>query len=383
MNKLARLLKIIGSYLSCLIYRNRKKAIFGSWFGNKFADNSKYLYKFMFNNNNNIRPIWITKSAEVYNDMRESGYEVYSHNSIKGIYHQLTSGIYFTCTGKNDVSFYLMGKAKHVELWHGIPLKKIMYDDKINKDHREMNSFKKRLVDGPEANNLFIVSTSKKITEIYESAFKINKSKILQLGQPRNDVFFDESLEDKDFPNEYKEKKVILYMPTHRKEGKIKFDIDKILNLKEINNLCENYNVLFLIKKHYFHKNEVIDLNNYKNIIDITNLDFDSQMLLKYTDILISDYSSCYIDYLLLDRPIIFYNFDYDDYLKTDREMYFEYNLVTPGSKVSSCEELLSEIDILLNNKDEYYEKRRIVRNLFYDVNNQGIVSSKIIKELF
>ncbi|WP_157453657.1 CDP-glycerol glycerophosphotransferase family protein [Clostridium sartagoforme] len=45
------------------------------------------------------------------------------------------------------------------------------------------------------------------ISQIYTSAFRINKNKILQFGQPRNDVFFNDDIEDNNFPKEYKEKK--------------------------------------------------------------------------------------------------------------------------------------------------------------------------------
>ena len=379
-----KLVRVILSYLSLLTFRNNDKLIFGAWFGNKFLDNSKYLYKYI-NNISGLRNIWITKNIDIYEKLKADGYEVYMNNSLKGIYHQLTTSKYFTRTGKSDVSYYLLSGAEHIELWHGIPLKKIMYDDKISNDHNLMEEKKlhRRIINWPENHKMKVVSTSDKITEIYEGAFNVNKYKILQLGQPRNDVFFDENLEDKDFPLEYKNNKTILYMPTHRKEGRIKFDIDEILDLKEINELCKKNNVLFLIKKHYYHSNEKINLDDFSNVKDITNEDYDSQMLLKYTDILITDYSSCYIDYLLLDRPIIFYNFDYDDYLKTDREMYFDYEYVTPGNKVKTYKELEKEIIYLLSNNDLYLEQRKKIRNLFYDIDNQNIVSNKIIETLF
>lgn len=383
MSKLAKLFNVCISYISCLCFRNSKKVIFGSWFGNKFADNSKYLFKSMLVDKR-LRAIWITKNIDIYNEMKKQGYEVYIHNSLKGIYHQLTASKYCTCTGKDDVSYYLLGNAKHIELWHGIPLKKIMYDDNINNNHKDNDddNILKKILKGPEAKSLEVVSTSDRISQIYTSAFRINKNKILQFGQPRNDVFFNDDIEDNNFPKEYKEKNIILYMPTHRKEGKVKFDIDKILDLRKINELCKKNNMLFLIKKHYYHNNENINLGDFSNILDITNEEYDSQMLLKYTDILITDYSSCYIDYLLLDRPIIFYNFDYDDYLETDREMYFDYETITPGNKVSNYEELESEIKSLINNSDSLSEERKKVRNLLYDKQNQNIVANRFINYL-
>lgn len=384
--KIKIILKIILIYITCLPIRNKKKIIFGAWFGNKFADNSKYLYKSALNNKN-IRPIWITKNRKVYDEMKADNYEVYMGKSFKGIYYQLTSKFYVTCTGKNDVSYYLMGGAKHIELWHGLPLKKIMYDDLINKSHnKEDNKIKsiiKKIEVFPERKKLYLVSTSSKITQIYTSAFRIGKDKIKKLGQPRNDVFFNEEIEDTNFPQIYKDKKVILYMPTHRDEGKQYLDIEKKFDLKRLNKLCKDNNVIFLIKKHYYHLNEKIDLNKYENIEDITDKVYDSQMLLKYTDILITDYSSCYIDYLLLDRPIVFYNFDYDNYVINDREMYFEYNSVTPGKKVESYSALENELYKLLNNEDEYIGLRKKVRDIFYSLDNQSTVCNKIINFFF
>ena len=88
----------------------------------------------------------------------------------------------------------------------------------------------------------------------------------------------------------------------------------------------------------------------------------DIQELLMDTDILISDYSSTYIDYLLLDRPLIFYNFDYEDYLQNDREMYYDYDEVTPGYKAATFDELMTELDSIAKDEDHFVEERQRVR---------------------
>lgn len=77
----------------------------------------------------------------------------------------------------------------------------------------------------------------------------------------------------------------------------------------------------------------------------------DIQELLMDTDLLITDYSSTYIDYLLLDRPMVFYDFDYQDYLRTDREMYYDYDDVTPGYKAETFGQLLDELDLIFQEK--------------------------------
>ncbi len=376
-----KIFKVLIYYISCLSIRNKRKVIYGAWFGNKFADNSKYLYR-MAIKDKELRNIWITKSEKVYKEMKEFGYEVYMSKSLKAIFHQLTAGIYFTCTGKEDVDYYLLGSAKHVELWHGVPLKKIMYDDKYNQSIDTRESQLKTVLKNRMKQKEYVIATSKKIKEIYINAFRLESERILNLGQPRNDVFFNDDIEDINFSKEFKNKKVILYMPTHRNEGKTRLKITEIMDLPKLNKICKENDYIFLIKKHYYHIDEEENIDQYENIIDITKEIYDSQLLLKYAEILITDYSSCYIDYLLLNRPIIFYNFDYKNYIMNDREMYFEYSKVTPGEKVINYLELEHEILNLISKKDIYKEERERVKSIFYSIENQRSVSVNLLNTL-
>lgn len=388
MNKILKsIFKIIISYLSMLSIRSKKIYIFGSWFGEKFADNPKYLYLEALEDKT-LRPIWITKNKGVCEELIKKGYEVYLYKSLKGIYYQLRASVFFTCTNREDVYAPALGGAVHIDLWHGLPLKKIMYDDKIsnliyNSKHQVLKSQLRFMLFSIPYKKEYVVSTSKKITEIYTSAFRKNKDKILELGQPRNDIFFDNSLEVDEFPQIYKDKKIILYMPTHRNEGKIKFPIEEVLDLELLNKFCEENNIIFLIKKHYYHQKEKIELKNYTNIKDITQLDFDAQQLLKHADILITDYSSCYIDYLLLNRPIIFYNFDYDKYTREDRELYFEYSSVTPGVKAENFQDLYEALsETVQEGYNKFREEREKVTSIFYSPKNQKIVGENILKHV-
>lgn len=385
---LGKILYIAINYLSMLSIRSNRIYIFGAWFGNKFSDNSKYLY-LQASKDKDIRCIWITKNQKVYQDLKDRGIEVYMHKSLRGIFYQLRAKYYFTCTADYDVNSILLGGARHINLWHGIPLKKIMWDDKISNVFHKKSLVKKviskiynLLLYFPKRHQ-YLISSSEEITKIYISAFRIKEDKIFELGQPRNDVYFDKTLEDEDFPGLYKEKNVILYMPTHRNKGETKLLAKDLFDLKLLDEFCEKNNTIFLIKKHFYHANEIEDISEYKNIIDITNENFDSQLLLKYADILITDYSSCYIDYLLLDRPIIFYSFDYMEYTVNDRELYFDYSSVTPGLKVDNFKGLFSSLNkLIIDKNDEFINERKVIKNLFYNKENQNIVSFNILKTI-
>lgn len=379
------LLKLTIIYLSMLSIRSKRIFVFGSWNGNKFADNSKYLY-LEASKQSDVKAIWITKDNETYKQLQSENYLVYYYTSLKGIYYQLRAGIYFTCVSRFDVFSLLMGNAININLCHGVPLKKMVYDDHLT---NKMYSSKINIVKVYLTNILYflpnrkeyIVSTSEKITEIYLSAYRKRKDQVLQLGQPRNDVFFDDRLETDGFPFREEHRKIILYMPTHRNEGKNRIKMNGILDFKLLDKYCNENDLIFIIKKHYFHRNEFENLCDFKNIIDISNKDYDSQLLLKYAHILITDYSSCYIDYLLLNRPIIFYYFDFDNYLINDREMYFDYDKVTPGPKVKTFKELYTLLQQMINNNEgDYQNQLKDVKNIFYSYSNQKSVGSNILQ---
>ena len=98
--------------------------------------------------------------------------------------------------------------------------------------------------------------------------------------------------------------------------------------------------------------------------------------------ILITDYSSTYIDYLLLDRPVIFYDFDYDSYIEKDREMYFSYDEVTPGIKAGTFDELMEGMRQIVSGTDDFKADRKKVRDLFYCKRGQREVGRALLEKM-
>lgn len=377
--------EVLISYLSMLSVRSKKIYVFGAWGGNKFSDNPKYLYLEALKDKD-LTAIWITRNKNVYTTLKSRGYRVYLYNSIPGIYYQLRASVYFTCMSKQDVFTLIMGNATRINLWHGVGLKKILNDDKITvrKFKKNSKSLKRRIwlkINSLPKRKAYLLSTSDTMSEIFSNAFKKNKTEILQFGQPRNDVFFNDTLEFEDFEFKEAARKIILYMPTHRKEGKERMLMSELLDLKRLNQFCSENNILFLIKKHYYHNHEKENLDAYAHIQDITQTEYDSQQLLKYTDILITDYSSCFVDFLLLNRPVIFYNYDYEKYILNDRDFYFDYDTTTPGEKATNFNELFAAItNAITGGNDAYVESRKRVKDIFYSEDNQKQVGKKILE---
>lgn len=383
---------LIYCYLTCFIaskfHWDRNLIVFGAWWGNKFDDNPAFLFEYVNLERKNVNAVWITSNRGVLKEVRKSGYKALYAYSFSAWFTCLRAKYFVYCTSRADFSKMLLpclGGAVCVTTWHGIPLKKIGNDDNINKFN---NQTKNRIafsnyIDNKFFKNSFAISTSPAISNIYMSAFKLPASHVLNLGQARNDYFFQNK------PNKIKElyndfEKIIVYMPTHRNEGNTTMDMHKILDLEKINKLCEEYNVVFLIKKHYFHRNEVgISDNEYSNIRELTSMNPEVQEFMMSGDIMISDYSGSFIDYLLLDRPEIFYSYDLSDYLSKDRNLYRDYlqeNI--PGRICTDTDQLIDELKLLLNGTDNYIDLRENVRNYYFSKWNQGVVCPQQIDSI-
>ena len=110
-------------------------------------------------------------------------------------------------------------------------------------------------------------------------------------------------------------------------------------------------------------------MNIQSENIMVINKDADPYVFLKLADVLITDYSSIYFDYLLLNRPIIFFAYDLKEYLKDSREMYFDYDEFTPGEKVWDYQGLKNSIVKAIYCSGEYKEARNLIRKYVFNYN--------------
>ena len=381
MRIIRKIINAIVLYSSMLSIRSKKIWVYGAWAGMKFSDNSKYMYLYM-QNDPSIKSIWISKRKDIVEDLNNHGLEAYMYNSFKGIWYQLRAKYVLFCVAVTDVNEYLVGNAYLINLMHGIGGKKSGYADNINTNnpfYHESLSIKLRSLARRKS---FYISTAFSYDEVIKNTFRAKKYQIIHAGFARNDVFF------KEFQNDTSKKyvsnnKYIIYLPTHRQEGRKPFRLDSVLDFSRLNRLLKEYDYTLIVKKHYYHSKEKIEAENYSNIIDLTGTDYDTQLLMKESNMLITDYSTCYVDYLLTGKPICFYCFDLEEYQKTDRELVFDYEESTPGFKASNFEELFGFLeDYLAFNKDSYKNTRLNMKELFFDLYSCQETSSLIAQKI-
>lgn len=367
-----------------LLPRNRHLVVFGAEAGKGFRGNPKYLF-LNLPSVKDLRCVWILKDRQAVANIRKLGYACYHCHTWQGIYMQLRAKTFIHSHSiHDDFNRYLLGGATSINTWHGVGLKKVWGANKNTFTYKALHErnplqrwLKKYVVKTQTAKKNYVFSTSERVSSYYPETFLVGRDHVLSLGQARNDVFFERTTEEDNFPTYIKENKIITYMPTHRRFGKGDDNISDILDLEDINAFCEKHDYLFLVKRHMFSKGRID--RRFRHIIDVSRDNLEPQLLLKHTDLLITDYSSCYTDFLLLDRPIIFYCYDLETYLATSNEMYFEYDDVTPGPHAESFAALLDALTDFANGRDLYQHERKRVLNIFYDKENQGKVTDKQI----
>lgn len=294
-------------------FRNKKIWVLGAWEGKKFDDNSMYFIKYIKEYHSNIiRPIWLTNNPQTLLQVKEKGYEAYLNGSILGKWYQLRAGVSIYTNGLIDFGIVpLVGGSKVVSLWHGMSFKRI-----YNGTYTGLALITKKILDkffSWTYRNITLV-TSDYGTKWVSEMFTLNKKKIFITGQPRNDAFRNLIKADvlkKTTINP--SKRLVVYMPTYRKpalghDAMAKI-IENLYNNKTLNSALDNTNSVFVAKLHPLTPHiSLINRDNFM-ILDYAEIE-NNQELLGVADCLITDYSSCFIDYALLGRPIVFYTPD-------------------------------------------------------------------------
>ena len=330
--------------------------------------NSKYLFEYVKEHLPQITPLFVINEENLRRELSEQyGKEYFIETESKeGISRVLEAGVWFTSAG---LPVYGTGLGKNrliVNLWHGVPLKKIaLMDPNLKKAARIY--FKKIFSE----NYTWILTTSRELVPVMAKSFQISEDRLRVWGQPRNDCIFappdrKQILEDV-YPDLPEYKKVVLYAPTFRDYGNTRLFPFEDFDKKVFEDFLEQEKILLLLRLHIkeaaaadAYVSSRIRRFGSEEAGDVTGM-------LGMFDLLITDYSSIYIDYLLTDKPLMFLPYDRERYLD-GRGMNFDYDEVTPGPKPETMKEFMMEIKEFMNGEDSWKKERDRVNLKFNEV---------------
>ncbi len=377
--KMGMNLKHLFSYLLSKLYRDKvyeNLLVFGSDNGQAFAGNSKVLFLYI-SKNSKYHCVWITGSEKVFNDLKKQNYQVVLNKNLIQTIKILKAAKYIFIThGFGDIFFIDFSPgSKLIHLGHGISFKKgghDLTDSFMPFTEKVMN---KKLVESMS----LLIDSSEETKRHKMTRFGLKSNKVVVTGYPRNDILANHTkkleYEIKSRLNIDRNNEVILYAPTFR-DYEYKIPLNEKF-LKNLDKFLIKENKVLIYKPHPF--TEDIDLSLYKKIISMKR-NIDIMDLLIIADVLITDYSSVFYDYLLTLRPIIFFADDLERYIKV-RDFYYDYKSFVPGPFVTSGDDLINKLKTINDWNPAYEEKRKLIRDKFNKYSD-GRATERIIEHL-
>lgn len=373
-------LHLIGFIPSILFiffpFRNKKSIIFNSQFNTTFEHNSKTLFLHMIGDQSNDLEIYYVMNDDGLRRKLNQKYGNYfiSTSSILGVFKVLFAHTWITSSLETPVGGVgLSIKRKVIHLGHGSPIKKVGLG--VNS-----NSILRRLYYHLLKSNFsYFLSTSKEFDDAWADCLGFNLNRVIRAPQARNDKI----VRSQAIPFN-KDHYSILYAPTWRPGSDIRifpfddFDIDLLTSFLNKNDIH-----IYLRVHPNFVQSLPFSLSHHSNIFILSSDEVeDINEVLGSFDLLVTDYSSIYFDYLLTLKPIIFLPYD-QDYYGEVVGFTIPYEKLTPGPKPITLIDFIYEIELFYNNNDEYLPQRKVVDDLVNPIkSNHAQSCASVVIEL-
>lgn len=353
-------------FASHFVPRRKTLWVFGAWQGRLYGDNPKYMFEYVNRNHPEIEAVWISRESSVVDHVRFLGFRAENAMSREGKRLCLRAGAGFMSEGLWDLCHYCLGGAKKIQLWHGMAFKRIQ-------GYRPFPAHKWGVYPYDYSRMEWMTTSPEAVTHFGEG-YRIPENQLHITGFPRLDVLANggENPHFEALKTSHPGQKLVVYMPTHRNFGKNAGSYLTAEQLENLNRLLAEHNILMIFKPH-FH-----ELSHYaayglklSHIILATDsaLYGDVYSYLQYADAMVADYSSVIFDYACLDRPVVLYPYDLEEYEAQDMGLYVPYRETATGPICKSWEEVVSQLERQFEH-DEWKETRNAIRRRIHQYND-------------
>lgn len=342
----------IFSALNKLIKKD-DRTIFIYCANDKLIDNSEALFHHLIDNgyNKKYRIICGVGNPDEYISLVTDN--VLFIPKSKCIPQYMRSGHVFYSQGKIPIK--PTSKQCVINMWHGIPLKRIGKLANIN--------------NGNEFFFTYVCASSEMFRPIMARAFGCPEENVCICGEQKQDRLFSKK--------ERRNYKYIVWTPTFRQSKYLGYDDSTDATLlppladdewDELNDVLSKNNVKMLVKLHPMQNLSGFEHETKTHLQVISDRHFREQgknlySELAQSDALISDFSSVYLEYLVINRPICFAMSDMSEYSETRGFVFENPKDFMPGHIAETKEQLFSFIKDISDDRDPYREKREAVRD--------------------
>ena len=357
-------LKAMGAFLPI----DEKLVVFSAH-SRKYNDSPRALYEYMLSHPEykDYKIVWGLEDPE-HVELPGTAIKVKA-DTPEYFKYCLKAKYWITCVNIERNLHFKKRRCRYLNTWHGTPFKHVGNDAGVRKDY----DF--------SAIDLFCYASEYE-KEIYKRAFNVREEALIPTGLPRNDELYRV---DVDKIKAIKErlglplnKKIILYAPTWRDSTdngatySIKPPIDTKKWEKE---LGDDFIVLF---RTHGYTNKLLGIKFNDTIRDYSAYPVINDLFV-VSDILMSDYSASMADYSILERPILCFAYDYEQY-RAERGLYLNYEKEMPSGILRTEEEVLKYIKVM-----DYAQECRKTKTMIKDKLLQygGEATQKCLAALF
>jgi len=350
--------------------------------GAHYGDAPRYIYERLLARDHGLQIFWSNNTTQRFPDPSTTKIKRHSPR----YYWELSRARYWVNNQNFPSTLEKPEKTEFLQTWHGTPLKRMQHDVP-NMQSRDPG-YQERAARLTSYWDM-LLSASPYATECFRSAFQY-AGRILEVGYPRNDPFFSDDADERTAQVKSRlglgddPRKVILYAPTFRDDERkgvhwkhrIELDLAKM-----VEEFGDEY--VIVLRFHQLVRQSISKLKLSRGDVLIDGSGYpDVQELLMATDILITDYSSIFFDFALLERPIIFFAYDLEKYQDKLRGFYLDLEASAPGPVVRTSDEVVDSVRNI-QTVAAAYAQRIAEFNSTYGPGNDGHASDRVIDAFF
>jgi len=363
--------------LDYLTPKNRTLLVFGGDEGTKFTGNSRMLFEAACRTGS-WEPYWISTSRTVVAAVEAAhpGRAVLG-TTPRALLLGIRARAVLVSHSRRDVGLPGYSRLRrYVQLTHGVGPKTMGYAKR---------DFDRAVLNRETSTYAHVICSSAFEATFWERGYHLPLDDIWPIGVPRTDLLLEPADPALAAEHPVLRGTVVLYAPTFR-DWAVLEDYLPIpgMDPAALVDLLEEHDATLLIRPHYYETEAAratIDRVGSPRVQTADDSVFgDAIELLKHVDVLVTDYSSIYTDFLLLDRPIIFNPVDLAEYEGT-RGFFFRYDDHTPGAKAVTAAEFLAALETELTGQDPHRQERASARELFF-AHPSGGARERIMRRL-
>jgi CDP-glycerol glycerophosphotransferase (TagB/SpsB family) len=340
-------------------------------FNHTFSGNERAVFEHV-KNDESIKKIILTRSRHV--QVTGKNVVVVPLHSPEGQGYLLRSKVIFIKHTPTRNIEYSLSPAHHdfINLWHGIPLKRIGVAsldqqgnlDALQREHRKCKA---------------VIASSRVDRMAMAAAFyPLTYNDVWVTGLPRNDfIVCEESALPPDMRADMASirkmlggRRLVLYAPTFRNGKQASYYSFTRDEKRRLQLLLKKHDCVLGVREHLADKSRSYS-RDLKEIgaIDLGDKRFSNiEVIYRCADVLVTDYSSCFIDFMLTEKPMVSFAYDYDSYINKERGFFYDMSTVFPGPICKDFSKVLESLDSALAAEDrDERQKYQLAKNTFFE----------------